>query len=66
MAGINRFVSRVGDALNKMALQMNETDQWFEDKMIVIDSLHDAVSRLIVAADATVHYRRGKNMPSLL
>lgn len=59
MANINRLVSRVGDALSKMSVQINENDQWFETKMIAIDDLHDAVTKVISAADATVHSRRG-------
>ena len=59
MAGINRLVSRVGDALSKMSVQINENDQWFETKMIAIDDLHDAVTKVIGAADGVVHSRRG-------
>ena len=62
MANINRLVSRVGDALSKMSVQINDSDQWFEAKMLVINDMHDAVSKVISAADATVHSRRGNGL----
>ena len=46
-----RLAGRVGDTVNKMTYKMEETDEWYEEKLHQIDSLESQLKKLYAVVD---------------
>ena len=54
-----KMISKVGDRVSLYTTKMEETDQWFEEKTVMIDNLDLQLRKLLVATEAMVDYRKG-------
>ena len=54
-----KMISKVGDRVSQYTTKMEETDQWFEEKTVMIDNLDLQLRKLLVATEAMVDYRKG-------
>ncbi|KAL3287911.1 hypothetical protein HHI36_002368 [Cryptolaemus montrouzieri] len=57
-AGVMRLFNKVGETVNKITYKMDETDPWFEDKLIHIESLETQLRKLHTNVENMVIYRR--------
>ena len=53
-----KLISKVGDRVNQYTTKMEETDQWFEEKSVVVENLDTQLRKLLVATEALVDYRK--------
>ena len=54
-----KMISKVGDRVSQYTTKMEETDQWFEEKTVMIDNLDLQLRKLLVATESMVDYRKG-------
>ena len=54
-----KMISKVGDRVSQYTTKMEETDQWFEEKTVMIDNLDLQLRKLLAATEAMVDYRKG-------
>ena len=45
--------------MNSYATKMEETDNWFEEKTVMVENLDIQLRKLLIATEALVHYRKG-------
>ncbi|XP_045483627.1 sorting nexin-2 [Harmonia axyridis] len=57
-AGVMRLFNKVGETMNKITYKMDETDPWFEDKLIHIETLETQLRKLHTNVENMVIYRR--------
>jgi len=55
---VMKLISKVGDRVSLYTTKMEETDQWFEEKTVVIDNLDLKLRKLLVATESLVEYRK--------
>merc|ERR1719266_3196274 len=55
---VMKLISRVGDRVSQYTTKMEETDQWFEEKTVMIDNLDLQLRKLLVATESLVDYRK--------
>ena len=48
----------MGDTVNKMTCKMEETDPWFEDKIVQLDALESQLKKLYTLTEALAFSRR--------
>merc|ERR1711915_599455 len=54
-----KVISKLGDKVSQYATKMEETDQWFEEKTVMIDNLDLQLRKLLIATESLVDYRKG-------
>ena len=52
-----KVISKLGDRVSSITLKMEETDDWFEDKTMVIENLDTQLKKLLTATEAMVEFR---------
>lgn len=57
-AGVLRFMNRFGETVQKFSFKMDETDQWFIDKTLLLDNIESQLSNLHFSIDNLVANRR--------
>ncbi|KAI5708764.1 hypothetical protein M8J76_002789 [Diaphorina citri] len=57
-AGMLRFINRFGETVQKLSFRMDENDQWFADKGLLLDSLESQLSHLHSSVEALALARR--------
>ena len=57
-----RAISKLGDKVSAYATKMEETDQWFEEKTVMIDRLDDQLRKLMYATENLVFFRKAKSV----
>ncbi|KAF7998345.1 hypothetical protein HCN44_009743 [Aphidius gifuensis] len=57
-AGMMRLFNKVGETVNKITYKMDESDSWFEEKTLQIDSLDTQLRSLHGAVEALTYQRR--------
>ena len=55
---VMKLISKVGDRVSQYTTKMEETDQWFEEKTVMIDNLDMQLRKLLVATESLVDYRK--------
>merc|ERR1712013_427952 len=55
---VMKMISKVGDRVSAYTTKMEETDQWFEEKTVMIDNLDMQLRKLLVATESLVDYRK--------
>lgn len=55
---VMKLISKVGDRVSQYTTKMEETDQWFEEKTVMIDNLDLQLRKLLVATESLVDYRK--------
>lgn len=56
---VMKLISKVGDRVSQYTTKMEETDQWFEEKTVMIDNLDLQLRKLLIATESLVDYRKG-------
>uniref|UniRef100_A0A8C2L454 Solute carrier family 8 member B1 n=1 Tax=Cyprinus carpio TaxID=7962 RepID=A0A8C2L454_CYPCA len=56
--GLLRMINRASDAVNKMTIKMNESDNWFESKLQEVENEEQLLRRLHAAVDSLVNHRK--------
>jgi len=56
---VMKMISKVGEKVVNYATRMEEGDQWFEEKTVMIDRLDDQLRKLLFATENLVFYRKG-------
>lgn len=57
-AGVMRLFNKVGETVNKITYKMDETDPWFEDKLVHVENLDSQLKKLHSNVEAMVNYRK--------
>ncbi|CAG0891709.1 unnamed protein product [Darwinula stevensoni] len=57
-AGVLGLFKRVGETVNKITYKMEESDPWFEDKVLQIESLDSQLRKLHTSVEALAQYRK--------
>ncbi|KAK3098120.1 hypothetical protein FSP39_016301 [Pinctada imbricata] len=57
-AGVLRFIHKVGDAVEKIAFKMDESDEWFEEKQLQVEGLESQLRKLHSSLESLTHHRR--------
>ncbi|CAG9821478.1 unnamed protein product [Phaedon cochleariae] len=57
-AGVMRLFNKVGETVNKITYKMDETDPWFEEKLLHVESLETQLRKLHGSVEAMVAYRK--------
>ena len=57
-ASVFRLIGRMGDTVNKMTYKMEETDPWYEDKIVQLDHLELQLKKLYALTEALASSRR--------
>ncbi|XP_017776336.1 PREDICTED: sorting nexin-2-like [Nicrophorus vespilloides] len=57
-AGVMRFINKVGETVNKITYKMEETDPWFENKLVHVEGLENQLRKLHYNVEAMVSYRK--------
>lgn len=57
-ASVFRLIGRMGDTVNKMTCKMEETDPWFEDKIVQLDALESQLKKLYTLTETLAFSRR--------
>ncbi|XP_023339479.1 sorting nexin-2 [Eurytemora carolleeae] len=55
---IMKIISKVGDKMTAYTTKMDETDQWFEEKTVMVENLDLQLRKLLTATEALVYYRK--------
>jgi len=55
---VMKMFSKVGDKVSAYTTKMEESDTWFEEKTVTIESLDSQLRKLVVATDSLVDYRK--------
>jgi len=55
---VMKMISKVGERVVNYASRMEEGDQWFEEKTVMIDRLDDQLRKLLFATENLVFYRK--------
>eukprot|EP00088_Acartia_fossae_P007330 TRINITY_DN13434_c0_g1_i1.p1 TRINITY_DN13434_c0_g1~~TRINITY_DN13434_c0_g1_i1.p1 ORF type:complete len:569 (+),score=186.17 TRINITY_DN13434_c0_g1_i1:40-1746(+) len=55
---VMRMISKVGEKVVNYAVRMDETDQWFHEKTVMIDRLDDQLRKLMYATENLVFFRK--------
>jgi len=53
-----KMISKVGDRMNSYTAKMEETDNWFEEKTVMVDNLDIQLRKLLLATESLVYYRK--------
>jgi len=53
-----KMITKVGDRMNSYATKMDETDNWYEEKTVMVENLDQQLRKLLVATEALVYYRK--------
>lgn len=56
--GLLKMINRASDAVNKMTIKMNESDNWFESKLQEVENEEQLLRRLHTAVDSLVNHRK--------
>uniref|UniRef100_A0A9J7ZZM0 PX domain-containing protein n=1 Tax=Cyprinus carpio carpio TaxID=630221 RepID=A0A9J7ZZM0_CYPCA len=56
--GLLKMINRASDAVNKMTIKMNESDNWFESKLQEVENEEQLLRRLHAAVDSLVNHRK--------
>uniref|UniRef100_A0A672SW00 Sorting nexin 1 n=1 Tax=Sinocyclocheilus grahami TaxID=75366 RepID=A0A672SW00_SINGR len=56
--GLLKMINRVSDAVNKMTIKINESDNWFESKLQEVENEEQLLRRLHAAVDSLVNHRK--------
>uniref|UniRef100_A0A8D8V8J6 Sorting nexin-2 n=2 Tax=Cacopsylla melanoneura TaxID=428564 RepID=A0A8D8V8J6_9HEMI len=57
-AGMLRFINRFGETVQKLSFRMDENDQWFSDKTVLVDSIESQLAHLHSSIESLVVQRR--------
>lgn len=57
-AGMLRFINRFGETVQKLSFRMDETDQWFAEKAILLDGIETQLSSLHTSIETLTLHRR--------
>ncbi|KAJ8417942.1 hypothetical protein AAFF_G00227850 [Aldrovandia affinis] len=57
-AGILKMISRATEAVTKMTIKMNESDEWFEEKLQHVESEDQQLRKLHAMVDSLVGHRK--------
>ena len=52
------FVGKVGDTMTKITYKMEETDPWYEDKIVQLEALENQLKKLYTLTEAVTCTRR--------
>eukprot|EP00092_Neocalanus_flemingeri_P075424 GFUD01093436.1.p1 GENE.GFUD01093436.1~~GFUD01093436.1.p1 ORF type:complete len:596 (+),score=257.01 GFUD01093436.1:241-1788(+) len=55
---VMKLFSKVGDKVSLYTTKMEETDQWFEEKTVMIDNLDLQLRKVLVATESLTDYRK--------
>lgn len=53
-----KMISKVGEKVSNYTTRMEETDQWFEEKTVMIDRLDEQLRKLLYSTENLVFYRK--------
>ncbi|XP_051579765.1 sorting nexin-1-like isoform X2 [Myxocyprinus asiaticus] len=56
--GLLKMINRASDAVNKMTIKINESNNWFESKLQELESEEQLLRRLHAAVDSLVNHRK--------
>jgi len=57
-ASVFRFIGKMGDTVTKITYKMEETDPWYEDKIVQLEALEAQLKKLYTLAEAVAATRR--------
>ncbi|XP_028812482.1 sorting nexin-1 isoform X2 [Denticeps clupeoides] len=57
-AGFLKMINKASDAVNKMTIKMNESDNWFEEKLQEVENEEQQLRKLHAVVDALVNHRK--------
>ncbi|CAH2273444.1 sorting nexin-1 [Pelobates cultripes] len=57
-AGLLKMFNRATDAVNKMTIKMNESDVWFEDKLLEVENEEQHLRKLHAVVETLVNHRK--------
>ncbi|TRY85796.1 hypothetical protein DNTS_014597 [Danionella cerebrum] len=56
--GLLKMINRASDAVNKISIKINESDNWFESKLQEVENEEQLLRRLHAAVDSLVNHRK--------
>ncbi|KAI4881051.1 hypothetical protein NFI96_030016 [Prochilodus magdalenae] len=56
--GFLKMINKASDAVNKMTIKMNESDNWFESKLQEVENEEQLLRRLHASVDSLVNHRK--------
>uniref|UniRef100_A0A3B4EI32 Sorting nexin/Vps5-like C-terminal domain-containing protein n=1 Tax=Pygocentrus nattereri TaxID=42514 RepID=A0A3B4EI32_PYGNA len=57
-SGLLKMINKASDAMNKMTIKMNESDNWFESKLQEVENEMQLLRRLHASVDSLVNHRK--------
>uniref|UniRef100_A0A6Q2Y9F6 Sorting nexin-2 n=1 Tax=Esox lucius TaxID=8010 RepID=A0A6Q2Y9F6_ESOLU len=57
-AGFLKMINRATDAVSKMTIKMNESDVWFEDKLLEVEAEDQQLRKLHIMVESLVGHRK--------
>ena len=57
-ASVFRFIGKMGDTVTKITYKMEETDPWYEDKIVQLEALEGQLKKLYTLTEAVAQTRR--------
>ncbi|MGH0115341.1 UNVERIFIED_CONTAM: hypothetical protein FKN15_006769 [Acipenser sinensis] len=57
-AGFLKMINRATDAVSKMTIKMNESDIWFEEKLLEVESEDQHLRKLLSVVETLVNHRK--------
>lgn len=57
-SGFLKMINKASDAVNKMTIKMNESDNWFESKLQEVENEEQLLRRLHASVDSLVNHRK--------
>lgn len=57
-AGFLKMINKASDAVNKMTIKMNESDNWFEEKYQEVENEEQQLRKLHAVVDSLVNHRK--------
>ncbi|KAL0967899.1 hypothetical protein UPYG_G00259400 [Umbra pygmaea] len=57
-AGFLKMINRATDAVSKMTIKMNESDVWFEDKLLEVEAEEQQLRKLHMMVESLVGHRK--------
>uniref|UniRef100_A0A4W4EMQ0 PX domain-containing protein n=1 Tax=Electrophorus electricus TaxID=8005 RepID=A0A4W4EMQ0_ELEEL len=57
-SGFLKMINKASDAVNKMTIKMNESDNWFESKLQEVENEEQLLRRLHASFDSLVNHRK--------
>ncbi|XP_076864580.1 sorting nexin-1 [Brachyhypopomus gauderio] len=57
-SGFLKMINKASDAVNKMTIKMNESDNWFDSKLQEVENEEQLMRRLHASVDSLVHHRK--------